>query len=229
VERDGRVVVVSGGASGLGRAVANALGERGDVPVVLDVRPPDGPWAYEQVDLASSKEAEQSVRRTAEAFGRIDAVVTCAGIDRPGPFDETSTEDWEAVIAVNLLGTAAVVRASLPWLEQHQGKVVTVASTLGHRAVADATAYCASKFAIVGFTRALTAELAGRVGVTLLTPGGMATNFFDGRAEQYRPGADTVLCDPQHVAAAVLVALDQPPGCEMREMVVMGPNETSWP
>jgi NAD(P)-dependent dehydrogenase (short-subunit alcohol dehydrogenase family) len=229
VEHDPRVVVVSGGASGLGRAVAAALGGRGDIPVVLDVQPPDGPWPYEEVDLSSSKEAEQSVRRTAEQFGRIDAVVTCAGIDRPGPLATTSTEDWEAVIAVNLLGTVAVVRAALPWLERENGKVVTVSSTLGHRAVSDATAYCASKFGIVGFTRALTAEMAGRVGVTLLTPGGMATSFFDEREEKYRPGADTVLCAPEHVAAAVLTALDQPPGCEVRELVVMGPTEGSWP
>ena len=83
-------------------------------------------------------------------------------------------DDWERVVAVNLLGTAAVVRAALPYLERTNGKVVTVASTLGLRALPDATAYCASKFGVVGFTRALAAETAGRVGVTLLIPGGHA-------------------------------------------------------
>ena len=132
-------------------------------------------------------------------------------------------------MAVNLLGTAAVVRAALPWLERSGGKVVTVASTLGHNAVGDATAYCASKFGIVGFTRALTAELKGRVGVTLLTPGGMETHFFDERDDRYKPGPDAKLCDPAQVAAAVVVALSQPPGVELRELVVTGPLETSWP
>ncbi len=91
-------------------------------------------------------------------------------------------------MAVNLLGTAAVVRAALPALRERRGRVVTVASTLGLRALSDASAYCASKFGVVGFTRALTLECAGEVGVTLLVPGGMSTPFFDGRPEQYRPG-----------------------------------------
>jgi short-subunit dehydrogenase len=106
---------------------------------------------------------------------------------------------------------------------------VTVASTLGLRAVSDATAYCASKFGVVGFTRALAVELAGRVGVTLLIPGGMRTAFFDGRAAQYRPGPDADLSDPDDVAQVVLDVLRQPVGCEVRELVVASSTEPSWP
>jgi NAD(P)-dependent dehydrogenase (short-subunit alcohol dehydrogenase family) len=228
--REPRVIIVTGGGSGLGAAVARALVEGGDHPVILDVRRPavDGA-AYDIVDLSDSKDAEEAVRRVGEAEGRIDAVVTCAGVDVPGPLGSLTTEVWERVVAVNLLGTVAVVRAALPWLEQRRGRIVTVASTLGHRAVADATAYCASKFAVVGFTRALMAELQGRVGVTLCTPGGMKTAFFDDRTEQYRPAEDAPLCDPTHVAEAILAALDMPSGCELREVVVTGPVETSWP
>jgi short-subunit dehydrogenase len=107
--------------------------------------------------------------------------------------------------------------------------VVTVASTLGVKAVGDATAYCAAKFGVVGFTRALAAELAGTVGVTLLVPGGMRTAFFDERDPQYRPGDDAALNEPAHVADAVLFALRQPPGCAIREMVVCADRETSYP
>jgi short-subunit dehydrogenase len=107
--------------------------------------------------------------------------------------------------------------------------VVTVASTLGVKAVSDATAYCAAKFGVVGFTRALAAELAGSVGVTLLVPGGMRTSFFDERAEQYRPGPDAALTDPGSVAAAVLFALSQPPGCAVRELVFCADLESSYP
>jgi short-subunit dehydrogenase len=122
-----------------------------------------------------------------------------------------------------------VVRAALPHLERSGGTVVTVASTLGVKAVSDATAYCAAKFGVVGFTRALAAELAGTVGVTLLIPGGMRTAFFDDRDERYKPGADAVLNDPANVAAAVLFALSQPPGSAIREMVVCADRETSYP
>ena len=122
-----------------------------------------------------------------------------------------------------------MVRAALPYLEAAHGRVLTVASTLGLRALPDATAYCASKFGVVGFTRALAAELAGRVGVTLLVPGGMRTAFFDGRPEQYRPGADAALNPPGSVAEAVAFALSQPAGCEVRELVVTPDREPSWP
>jgi NAD(P)-dependent dehydrogenase (short-subunit alcohol dehydrogenase family) len=161
--------------------------------------------------------------------GRLDAVVTAAGIDTPGRLADVPRERWELVVAVNLIGTAAVVRAALPHLERHGGRIVTVASTLGMRALPEATAYCASKFGVIGFSRALAAELAGRVGVTTLVPGGMRTAFFDGRDEQYRPGPDAALNDPADVASAVCFALEQPPGCEVRELIVTPATEPSWP
>lgn len=223
------ITIVTGGASGLGAAVAAAVAERGGTPIVLDRHAPEADVAWEQVDLSDSAATESAVRRVADQRGGLDAVVTCAGIDVPGTLGEVPTEAWERIVAVNLFGTVAVVRAALPFLERSQGKVVTVSSTLGHNAVGGATAYCASKFGVVGFTRALTAELKGRVGVTLLTPGGMQTSFFDERDERYKPGPDAKLCDPSQVAAAVVVALSQPPGVEMRELVVTSPLETSWP
>ena len=155
--------------------------------------------------------------------------MTAAGIDACGPLAEVSGSDWERVIAVNLLATAAVVRAALPYLERSGGRVVTVASTLGFRALPDATAYFASKFGVVGFTRALAAEMEGRVGVTLLVPGGMRTAFFEDRDERYRPGPDAELNDPEDVAAAVVFALKQPVGCEIRELVIAPAREPSYP
>jgi NAD(P)-dependent dehydrogenase (short-subunit alcohol dehydrogenase family) len=224
------VVVVTGGSSGLGAAVAVAVADRGGTPVVLDLRPPQTPWRHVTVDLASSAETHAVVQRLGAEMGRIDAVVTCAGIDVPGPLGEVDIPAWERVIAVNLLGTAAVVRAALPFLKRSTGAVVTIASTLGHRAVGDATAYCASKFGVVGFTRALMAECNDtEISVTLITPGGMNTAFFDDRDDRYKPGPDARLASPAHVAAAVMTALSQPPGCEIKELVVTGPAETSWP
>jgi len=132
-------------------------------------------------------------------------------------------------VRVNLFGTAAVIRAALPSLIERHGRIVTVASTLGHRGVSDATAYCASKFGVIGFTRALASETAGRIGVTLLVPGGMATPFFDGRPEQYQPPPDAPLNDPATVAAAAVFALSMPAGAEVRELVVCPSVESSWP
>jgi NAD(P)-dependent dehydrogenase (short-subunit alcohol dehydrogenase family) len=185
------------------------------------------PWV--ECDLADTRAAEAATRRVIEQSGGLDGVVTAAGTDTPGKLADIAPEVWERVVTVDLLATAAVVRAALPALRDSHGTVVTVASTLGLKAVSDATAYCAAKFGVVGFTRALAAELAGEVGVTLLVPGGMRTRFFDGRDEQYKPGPDAVLNDPADVAAAVMFALSQPPGCAVRELVVCAETETSYP
>ena len=223
-------VFVTGGSSGLGAAVVAAVAKAGGTPAVIDLVPPDDAQIQHEIaDLSDSAAAESAVARLVDRVGPPDAVVTAAGTDACGPLTGVPTQDWERVVRVNLFGTAAVIRAALPHLEARHGRVVTVASTLGLKAVGDATAYCASKFGLVGFTRALATELAGRVGVTLLVPGGMRTHFFDGRTEQYRPGPDAPLNDPADVAATVLVALSQPPGCEVRELVVASSTEPSWP
>lgn len=222
-------VIVTGGASGLGAAVVRGLVKDGRRPVVLDRVAPEADVEHVCVDLGDREAAERAVACAAQMSGGVEAVVTAAGIDACGALADVPADRWDEVVAVNLLGTAAVVRAALPSLLEERGRIVTCASTLGLRALPDATAYCASKFGVIGFTRALAAELAGRVGVTLLIPGGMRTAFFDGRPEKYRPAADAPLNSPDDVAAAVSFALRQPPGCEIREMVVCPSEETSWP
>jgi NAD(P)-dependent dehydrogenase (short-subunit alcohol dehydrogenase family) len=221
-------VIVTGAASGLGGAVAQAVEEAGGKAVSLDLKPAEG-IESEQVDLADSAAAEAATEAVIERHGGLAAVVAAAGTDSCGPLEKISGEDWNRVIAVNLMGTAAVVRAALPALESSRGRVVTIASTLGVRGLPDATAYCASKFGVVGFTRALAAETAGRVGVTLLMPGGMQTAFFDGREEKYKPPADAKLAPPEEVAAAVTFALTRPAGIELREALVCPATESSWP
>jgi NAD(P)-dependent dehydrogenase (short-subunit alcohol dehydrogenase family) len=222
-------VLVTGGSSGLGAAVVRAVADAGGRPFVLDVRTPALDVPHQQVDLADARATEEAVRAASEQLGGLDAVVTCAGTDACGRLEDVPAEEWERVVMVNLVGTAAVVRAAMPDLLARHGRVVTVASTLGLRALSDASAYCASKFGVVGFSRALAVETQGRMGVTMLVPGGMATAFFDDRQEQYKPPPDAKLNDPAHVAQAVVFALQQPPGCEIRELVVTPAVEPSWP
>jgi NAD(P)-dependent dehydrogenase (short-subunit alcohol dehydrogenase family) len=222
-------VLVTGGSSGLGAAVVDALRADGFDPVILDRQAPPNGQAFQEVDLARPRDAEAAVRSVADERGGLAAVVTAAGTDACGDLGDVAGEDWDRVVMVNLLGTAAVVRAALPYLEASRGRVVTIGSTLALRALPAATAYCASKFGVVGFTRALAAETAGRVGVTLLHPGGMRTHFFDDRPEEFKPAPDQHLNDPADVARSVVFALRQPPGCELRELLVAPATEPSWP
>ena len=221
-------VIVTGGSSGLGAAICRRLVKAGASVVSLDIRDSDDAPTI-CVDIADTAATADATNWAIEQLGGVDAGVCCAGIDSPGPFTDIDAARWERVVAVNLLGTAAVLRAAWPSLLERNGRAVTVASTLGHRAVGDATAYCASKFGVIGLSRALAAEYKGRVGVTLLTPGGMRTSFFDGRDEQYRPGADASLADADDVAASVLWAIGRPDDFEVRELAVMSSAETSWP
>ena len=217
-ERPLGTVLVTGAASGLGAATALAVADRGGRVLAIDrVSPPpeieDAVADVEVADLADARAAEAAVRALAERAGGLDAVFTPAGTDKCGTLAEVDGADWDRVVLVNLIGTAAVVRAALPYLTASHGTVVT----------------CASKFGVVGFTRALAAELQGTVGVTMLVPGGMQTAFFDDRDEKYKPPVDAKLNDPANVAEAVLFALRQPPGCEVRELVITPSVESSWP
>lgn len=221
-------VIVTGAASGLGRAIAREIEREGGTPVALDIAPAEGIEA-ETVDLADCAAAEAAVGRVLGRHDDLTGVVTAAGVDACGPLDEIPAEQWNRVVQVNLLGTAAVVRAALPALKRSRGHVVTIASTLGARALPDASAYCASKFGVVGFSRALAAEVEGGVNVSLLMPGGMRTAFFDGREQKYKPPPDADLAAPEQVAEAVVFALTRPPGAQLREALVCTPGEASWP
>ncbi len=223
-------VLITGGSSGLGAAVADAVVKAGGRPIVIDRQPPAAGIAWVECDLADTRAAEAATRRAiADAGGSLDGVVTAAGMDVPGALADIPGETWDRIVAIDLLATAAVIRAALPALKESHGGVVTVSSTLGIKAVGDATAYCAAKFGVVGFTRALAAELAGQVNVTLLIPGGMRTKFFDERDAQYKPGPDAILNDPANVAAAIMFALAQPAGSAVRELIVAAETETSYP
>jgi NAD(P)-dependent dehydrogenase (short-subunit alcohol dehydrogenase family) len=222
-------VLITGGASGLGAAVATAVREAGGRPLVLDLHTDGVDADAHEVDVSDSALVDRVVPQIIADAGGVDAVVTAAGIDRPGLFSEVATADWERIVAVNLLGTVAVVRAALPALTAAHGRAVLVASSLALRALPAATAYCASKFALVGFSRALAQELQGQVGVTTVFPAGMDTRFFDGRDAQYRPAPDAHLIDPAAVADAIVFALRQPAGVELREFVMCPDDEPSWP
>ena len=157
-------VLVTGGSSGLGAAVVDAVTKAGGRPYVIDRQPPaDGvPWV--ECDLADTRAAEAATREViAQAGGSIDGVVTAAGMDVPGALADIPGETWDRIVTIDLLATAAVIRAAIPALKESHGNVVTIASTLGVKAVGDATAYCAAKFGVVGFTRALSART-GRAG-----------------------------------------------------------------
>lgn len=132
--RDLGIVYITGGASGLGAAVVEAVAAAGGKPAVLDRVEPQSGVPHAVTDVADSAAVASSVEELVRTVGPPDAVVTAAGTDSCGPLATVPAEDWERVIRVNLIGTAAVVRACLPHLERSRGTVVTIGSTLGLKA-----------------------------------------------------------------------------------------------
>jgi len=188
---EGRVGVVTGASSGLGRATAIALARAG-ADVALAARSQEEiESAGEEVsrigrraltlpvDLASEDEAAGAVGRTVETLGRIDVLVNAAGTDAPGTVEELDVEGWDRTLDVNLRAPFLLSKAAFPHMRRaRSGLIVNVSSVAGKKGWANASAYCASKFGLTGFTEALAAE--GRehgIRAIVLYPGAMATNW----------------------------------------------------
>jgi NAD(P)-dependent dehydrogenase (short-subunit alcohol dehydrogenase family) len=189
----GKVAFVTGGASGIGLGIASAFLEAGMNVAIGDssrehldqavaclrraqcrVRPI-------LVDVTDRKAMESAAAETAGVFGKVHVVVNNAGVQNPAPLSQTSYEDWDKIIAVNVSGVFNGIRAFLPHMRQHGegGHLVTTASILGlFTAGANYGAYCASKFAAVAMMETLRAELAeSNVGVSVLCPGQVRSNL----------------------------------------------------
>jgi NAD(P)-dependent dehydrogenase (short-subunit alcohol dehydrogenase family) len=240
----GKVVLVTGAGSGLGEATARAFGRAGCAVACVDLnlagarRVADDLLAQDVRSLALSCDVSDAaaVAQTVDAvtgeLGRLDVLVNNAAVDHTVSVAAMTVEQWDQVIGVNLRGPFLFARAALPIMQrQRYGHVVNVASTAATRAWANAAAYHASKWGLVGFGRALGVE--GRpdgIRVTTVIPGGMRTHFFDRFVEQGIPMPDTAnLQDPSNVAEVILFAVRLPRDSALQEVIVTPMTETSWP
>lgn len=175
---DGRVALITGGASGIGSAIATVFAERGARPVVLDLDLDVARRRAEQLgpdalavsaDVSDEASVAAAVEQVIAQVGRIDVLVNSAGIAELAPAEELSAATWQRTIGVNLTGTFLVSRAvGGHMLAAGRGKIINMASQAASVALQDHAAYCASKAGVVGLTKVLAAEWAGR-GVTANT------------------------------------------------------------
>jgi NAD(P)-dependent dehydrogenase (short-subunit alcohol dehydrogenase family) len=240
----GKVALVTGGGSGLGEATARALACAGSAVACLDLNgdgarrvseeiAADGSTSIGlQVDVSDADAVFDAVDQIVDRFGRLDIAVSCAAVDHTVSVSDMTVDQWDQVIAVNLRAPFAMAKAAFPIMErQNGGHFVNIASTAATRAWANAAAYHASKWGLVGFSRALGVE--GRphnIRVTTIIPGGMRTHFFDRFAEQGIPmPEDKNLQDPANVAQVIVLAVQMPPDSALQEVIVTPLTETSWP
>jgi len=187
------VALVTGAAGGIGGAVARRFLAGGWRVAALDLRPANLPDAHPvPADLTSVAECHRAVEDTVAAFGRIDALVNAAGVWTEGPSSETTEDEWDRVMAVNLKGLYFLTSAAIPHLTTTQGCVVNLSSDAGIQGNAGAAVYCASKGGVSILTKALALELAPQgVRVNAVCPGDVDTPMLAGQAADF--GGD----DPQ--------------------------------
>ncbi|OEX92617.1 SDR family oxidoreductase [Corynebacterium sp. Marseille-P4321] len=199
--------LITGASRGIGRAIAEDLGRdhhiyvgasrKGGAAEAVDKLPSAEPF---EVDLTDSGAIVQAAREIEE----LDVLVLAAGVLHKGPFEELSDEQWRESLEVNVMAPVTLTRELLPALRRSSGLIITINSGAGFHGVAENTAYCASKFALRGFTESLQLEEAGRVRVTSIHPGRTDTDMLSG--DDGRPKMA-----PEEVSKAVRLAVDAGP------------------
>jgi len=200
VYRD-KVVLVTGASSGIGRATALAFARRGARLVVAARNRPELEALGTQieqlgsqclvvpVDVTQRDQVAAMVRTAVERFGRIDVLVNNAGVGLFASVEEMRPEQWEHVVRVNLIGAIDCIQAVLPEMKRTGGgQIVNISSVLGKRATPYMSVYCATKYALNGFSEALRCEVADDgIDVVVVCPGRTATAFNRNSMAQRRP------------------------------------------
>jgi NADP-dependent 3-hydroxy acid dehydrogenase YdfG len=227
------VALVTRASRGIGAAVARALSAEG-VRLALASRSGDdlgldGAVAH-PCDVRRPEDLEALAAEAVERFGGIDILVANAGVGAYGPFLDLPADQLEEMIDVNVKGTLYAVRAALPHLlESDAADIVTLASEAGRRGLPLEAVYCASKFAQVGFTRALDHELREQgVRCSNVCPGGVATDFAMGRGRTPDMPALAGMMTPENVAEVVLFVITRPRNHRILETAFRPVAEPAW-
>jgi NADP-dependent 3-hydroxy acid dehydrogenase YdfG len=230
---EGKVALVTGASRGIGAAVAHSLAAEG-VRLALASRSGDdlgldGAVAR-RCDVRQPDDLEALVAEAVERFGVIDILVANAGVGAYGPFLDLPADQLEEMIDINVKGTLYAVRAVLPHLlKSDAADIVTLASEAGRRGLPFEAVYCASKFAQVGFTRALDHELREQgVRCSNVCPGGVATDFAMGRGRTPDMPALAGMMTPEDVAEVVRFVITRPRNHRILETAFRPVAEPAW-
>ena len=200
---EGKVAIVTGAARGIGRGVALGLADAGADVVVSDLGGSGQKWSYRLADrgeleettkaveargvkalavpcdVTDASQVQQLIDATQRELGHIDILVNNAGVVHFGPLVEFDEARWDQLFAVNVKGVFLASRAVIPHLIESKGSIVNISSVAGKRGYAGGAAYCGTKFAVVGITQALAAELGPQgVRVNAVCPGILATAMW---------------------------------------------------
>lgn len=221
----GLVAIITGGASGIGLATARTLHSKGAHVVLADINSSGLFQARDDIgkqnseaqgqiltittDVTNESQVHNLMQQTTETFGHIDLVVTCAGIGRGGAIDTFSASDMQTMMNINFMGTYHSVQAALPIMRQQKsGHFVFLSSVAGKFGVPLLSGYCASKWAVRGFSSALRAELQGTgIGITTVYPAWVDTPMVKQEENTLDMIDIVVMLTPDQVASDILQAV----------------------
>ncbi|MCJ7704569.1 MAG: 3-oxoacyl-[acyl-carrier-protein] reductase [Desulfobacterales bacterium] len=228
MELPGKVALVTGAAQGIGKAIALLLARNGADVVVSDINLEKAQETTNEIEgmgrrsfaikvnVADLKDVEQMVKAIVEQFGRIDILVNNAGITRDRLILRMTEEDWDAVLDVNLKGTFNCTKAAIRYMsKQKSGKIVSIASVSGEMGNPGQANYAASKAGVIGFTKTIAREFAGRgINVNAIAPGYIQTPMTDAVPEKAKEELKRMipmerLGKPEDVAQAVLFLVSE--------------------
>lgn len=235
----GKIALVTGGGQGLGQEICQSLAREGVLVVVADVnkqkaesvagiiQSQKGQAQAVELDVGDETSVKRVFNELGKKFGTLDILINNAGIDFTKSLDEILAKEWQKVLKVNLIGAFLATKQAFSLMGKNGGgQVINVCSTASKRAWANASAYHASKWGLLGFSHA--AHVEGReknIKVTALVSGGMKTPFI---LERF-PEAEPNLQDPKNVAEVIKFILSLPKETAIPEVMVIPMRETSWP
>lgn len=177
-----KTVLVTGGASGIGREIAKSYAQSNATVIVADIQPTheDFSFTYLHCDVSNPQSIEKLFASIQENFGKLDILINNAGISKFTPFEEMTIENWDRVINTNLRSVFLCSKAALPLLRKSKGSIVNIASTRALMSEADTEAYSASKGGIVALTHAMAVSLAKySIQVNCISPGWIETSNYE--------------------------------------------------
>jgi NADP-dependent 3-hydroxy acid dehydrogenase YdfG len=227
---EGKVVAITGASSGIGEATARFLAARG-AKLVLGARREDRlteladqlPEAvYLPMDVRRRSDVADLVALAGKQFGRLDVLVSNAGVMPISPLDDLRVDDWDAMVDVNIKGVLHGIAAALPvFREQGSGHFVNVASTAGFKVVPTMAVYAGTKFAVRAISEGLRQEAGDKLRVTIISPGMTRTDVVDNMTvPEVRAQLVEMAMPAEAVARAIAYAIEQPAGIDVGEVVI---------
>jgi NAD(P)-dependent dehydrogenase (short-subunit alcohol dehydrogenase family) len=190
IDMQDKVVIITGASSGIGRAAALLFAQNGSKVIAVgrngkelnalrdEVQPKNGSFKIHLADVRETSQTERVINDTAETFGGIDVLINGAGIISNGTIENTTLDEWDKMMNVNLRAVFHMMQKSIPHLEKTKGNIVNISSVAGLRSFPNVLAYCVSKAAVDQLTRCSALELAPKnIRVNAVNPGVVVTNI----------------------------------------------------